>query len=66
MLSRIQCCIIYNIKTNKLYIKDGEYENNNSSTNGTWIYILGPKKIENKFQFKANHSLFEINLNRNE
>ena len=66
MLSRIQCCIIYNIKTNKLYIKDGEYENNNSSTNGTWIYILGPKKIENKFQFKANHSLFEINLSRNE
>jgi hypothetical protein len=66
MLSRIQCCIIYDIQTNKLYIKDGEYNKNNSSTNGTWIYILGPKKIENKFQFKANHTLFEINLSINE
>lgn len=58
LLSKLQCTI--KMINSKWFIFDGDGEN--FSTNGTWIYLVDPWKIENIVFFKANHTLFQLNL----
>lgn len=58
MLSKVQCRIEYDNKMQCFVLFDGD--GSKESTNGTWIYILHPAKIENNFLFKAEHTLFHI------
>ena len=60
MLSKIQCCIEYNVNDKCYYLNDGDGKK--ESTNGTWVFILNPTKITNNFMFKAEHTLFVANL----
>ena len=63
MLSKIHTSIEYNPKDKKFYLYDGDSQK--ESTNGTWVFILNPIKINNNFTFKAEHTLFVANLTNN-
>ena len=63
MMSKIQSCIKYNYKEKSYYLYDGNSEK--ESMNGTWVYILNPVLITDNFIFKAEHTLFVVNLIRN-
>ena len=43
--------------------KDGNIQK--ESMNGTWIYILNPVLITDNFVFKAEHTLFVVNVVHN-
>mgnify|MGYP002626252421 FL=1 len=64
MMSKIQCCIKYNSKDKAFYLYDGNSEK--ESMNGTWVYILNPTMITDNFTFKAEHTLFVINIIHND
>ena len=55
MLSRIHCLLVF--IDNNWYIKDGN-ENNNESTNGTWMYSLDNIAIKEGMKFKSNSCNF--------
>ena len=63
MMSKYQSCIKYNSKENTFYLYDGNSEK--ESMNGTWVYILNPVLITDNFIFKAEHTLFVVNLIQN-
>lgn len=63
MMSKIQSSIKYNPKDGGFYLYDGNSEK--ESMNGTWVYILNPVKITDNFIFKAEHTLFVLNLIHN-
>ena len=63
MMSKIQSSILYNSKENTFYLCDGNSEK--ESMNGTWVYILNPILITDNFIFKAEHTLFVVNLIQN-
>ena len=63
MLSKIHTSIEFNPKDKKFYLYDGDSQK--ESTNGTWVFILNPIKINNNFTFKAEHTLFVANLTNN-
>ena len=44
------------------YLYDGNSVK--ESMNGTWVYILNPVLITDNFIFKAEHTLFVINVNK--
>ena len=60
MMSKIQSCIKYFSKENAFYLYDGNSEK--ESMNGTWVYILNPVLIKDNFIFKAEHTLFVVNI----
>ena len=60
MMSKIQSCIKYNSKENTFYLYDGN--SIKESMNGTWVYILNPVLINDNFVFKAELTLFIVNL----
>ena len=62
MMSKIQSCIKYNSKEKAFYLYDGNSVK--ESMNGTWVYILNPVLITDNFIFKAEHTLFVINVNK--
>ena len=55
MLSRIHCLLIF--IDNNWYIKDGN-ENNNESTNGTWMFANEETEIKDGMKFKSNSCNF--------
>jgi len=61
MMSKIQSCIKYNSKEKAFYLYDGNSVK--ESMNGTWVYILNPVLITDNFIFKAEHTLFIVNVN---
>ena len=63
MMSKIQLCIKCNSKENGFYLCDGN--SIKESMNGTWVYILNPVLIKDNFVFKAEHTLFVVNLIQN-
>ena len=60
MMSKIQSCIQFCSKEKAFYLYDGNSEK--ESMNGTWVYILNPVLITDNFIFKAEHTLFVVNL----
>ena len=60
MMSKIQSSIKYNSKDKNFYLYDGNSEK--ESMNGTWVYILNPVLITDNFIFKAEHTLFVVNI----
>ena len=64
MMSKIQSTIKYVYKEKSFYLFDGNAQKK-ESMNGTWIYILNPVLITDNFVFKAEHTLFVVNLNQN-
>ena len=60
MMSKIQSCVKYFSKENAFYLYDGNSEK--ESMNGTWVYILNPVLIKDNFIFKAEHTLFVVNI----
>jgi hypothetical protein len=63
MISKIQSTIKYKSKEGEFYLYDGNKEK--ESMNGTWVYILNPILITDNFIFKAEHTLFVVNLIQN-
>jgi hypothetical protein len=63
MMSKIQSSIKYNSKENSFYLCDGNSQK--ESMNGTWVYILNPVLLTDYFIFKAEHTLFVVNVMRN-
>ena len=63
MMSKVQSTIKYNYKEKNFYLFDGNSQK--ESMNGTWVYILNPVLITDNFVFKAEHTLFVINVNNN-
>ena len=63
MMSKVQSTIKYNSKEKNFYLFDGNSQK--ESMNGTWVYILNPVLITDNFVFKAEHTLFVINVNNN-
>jgi hypothetical protein len=63
MMSKVQSCIKYDSKENTFYLYDGNSEK--ESMNGTWVYILNPILITDNFVFKAEHTLFVVNIIQN-
>jgi hypothetical protein len=63
MMSKIQSTIKYIHKENCFYLFDGNIQK--ESMNGTWVYILNPVLITDNFVFKAEHTLFVVNLVHN-
>ena len=63
MMSNIQSTIKYNSKEKNFYLFDGNSQK--ESTNGTWVYILNPILITDNFVFKAEHTLFVVNVVNN-
>ena len=55
MLSRIHCLLIF--IDNNWYIKDGN-ENQNESTNGTWMFANEETEIKEGMKFKSNSCNF--------
>ena len=64
MMSKIQSTIKYVYKENNFYLFDGNGQKK-ESMNGTWVYILNPILITDNFVFKAEHTLFIVNLIQN-
>ena len=64
MMSKIQSTIKYIYKEKIFYLFDGNAQKK-ESMNGTWIYILNPVLITDNFVFKAEHTLFIVNLSQN-
>ena len=60
MMSKIQSCIKYYSKDNAFYLYDGNTQK--ESMNGTWVYILNPVLLTDNFVFKAEHTLFVVNM----
>ena len=60
MMSKIQSCIKYNSEEKAFYLYDGNSKR--ESMNGTWVYIMNPILITDNFIFKAEHTLFVVNL----
>ena len=63
MMSKVQSCIKFDSKENSFYLYDGNSEK--ESMNGTWVYILNPVLITDNFVFKAEHTLFVVNIIQN-
>ena len=63
MMSKVQSTIKYVYKENSFYLFDGNIQK--ESMNGTWIYILNPVLITDNFVFKAEHTLFVVNVVHN-
>lgn len=63
MMSKIQSTIKYIHKEKCFYLFDGNIQK--ESMNGTWVYILNPVLITDNFVFKAEHTLFVVNLVHN-
>ena len=63
MLSKIHTTIEYKSKEKLFYLYDGDMKK--ESTNGTWAFIPNPIQITNNFMFKAEHTLFIVNLTNN-
>ena len=63
MLSKVHTSIEYKAKDKSFYLYDGDTKK--ESTNGTWVFILNPIKITDNFIFKAEHTLFMVNLAKN-
>ena len=63
MMSKIQSTIKYNSKEKNFYLFDGNTLK--ESMNGTWVYILSPVLITDNFVFKAEHTLFVVNVINN-
>jgi hypothetical protein len=63
MMSKIQSTIKYIHKEKSFYLFDGNMQK--ESMNGTWVYILKPVLITDNFVFKAEHTLFVVNLVHN-
>jgi hypothetical protein len=64
MMSKIQSTIKYVHKEKAFYLYDGNSQKK-ESMNGTWVYILNPALITDNFIFKAEHTLFTVNLVHN-
>ena len=64
MMSKIQSTIKYIYKEKSFYLFDGNSQKK-ESMNGTWVYILNPVLITDNFVFKAEHTLFVVNLIHN-
>ena len=64
MMSKIQSTIKYIHKEKSFYLFDGNSQKK-ESMNGTWVYILNPILITDNFIFKAEHTLFVVNLIHN-
>ena len=60
MMSKIQSTIKYIYQEKNFYLFDGNSQK--ESMNGTWVYILNPALITDNFVFKAEHTLFIVNL----
>ncbi len=56
--SRIHTTFIFNEEEDEWYLKDG-YENK-ASTNGTWIYLDWPWKIEDYVSFRIGANFLRI------
>ena len=63
MMSKVQSCIKFDSKDNSFFLYDGNSEK--ESMNGTWVYILNPILITDNFVFKAEHTLFVVNIIQN-
>ena len=63
MMSKIQSTIKYIHKEKCFCLCDGNIQD--ESMNGTWVYILNPVLITDNFVFKAEHTLFVVNLVHN-
>ena len=63
MMSKVQSCIKFDSKDNSFFLYDGNSEK--ESMNGTWVYILNPVLITDNFVFKAEHTLFVVNIIQN-
>ena len=63
MMSKVQSCIKFDSKENSFFLYDGNSEK--ESMNGTWVYILNPVLITDNFVFKAEHTLFVVNIIQN-
>jgi len=63
LLSKIHSFISYSEKTGWL-LMDG-YDNN-SSTNGTWLYINEDFEIYDKMIFKSNQTIFQCTFSEND
>ena len=63
MMSKIQSTIKYVHSEKSFYLFDGNVQK--ESMNGTWVYILNPVLITDNFVFKAEHTLFVVNLVHN-
>jgi hypothetical protein len=63
MMSKIQSTIKYVHSEKSFYLFDGNIQK--ESMNGTWVYILKPVLITDNFVFKAEHTLFVVNLVHN-
>ena len=63
MMSKVQSTIKYVHKEKNFYLFDGNMQK--ESMNGTWIYILNPVLITDNFVFKAEHTLFVVNVVHN-
>ena len=63
MMSKVQSTIKYVHKEKSFYLFDGNIQK--ESMNGTWAYILKPVLITDNFVFKAEHTLFVVNLVHN-
>ena len=63
MMSKIQSTIKYIHNEKCFYLFDGNIQK--ESMNGTWVYILNPVLITDNFVFKAEHTLFVVNLVHN-
>lgn len=64
LLSKTQLTIIYSTLKGWVLI-DGDLECSRASTNGTWIYLDRPHKLQNNSQIKLSHTLFGVSLGGN-
>ncbi|MCQ2819323.1 MAG: FHA domain-containing protein [archaeon] len=58
--SRVQTSFVFNNEENCWYMYDGNL--GKGSTNGTWIFLNWPLKIENNLIFRVGQSLLGVNL----
>ena len=63
MLSKVHSCIEYKYQDKSFYLYDGDSKK--ESTNGTWVFIPSPIQITDNFTFKAEHTLFVVNITNN-
>jgi predicted component of type VI protein secretion system len=60
LLSKNQACITFLPDQTSWWLIDGF--NNKKSTNGTWLYLNEDFKMHNGMIFKANQTIFSVEL----
>ena len=61
LLSKFQATVSYDVLTDSWYVCDGC--NGKPSTNGTWLYLNEDYEMTEGMVFKANQTIFTVNLN---